>query len=79
MNLIKQLFGRGDAHDGDTADAPETCVHEAFGNGAHEPGRVGDEDAITEERCATCGSTMSPERARMLQQERVARLRRTGF
>jgi hypothetical protein len=78
VNLIKQPFGRGDAHDGAT-DTPETCVHEALGTDAHEPGRVGDEDAITDELCETCGSTMSPERARMLQQERVTRLRRTGF
>ena len=83
MNLIKQIFGRTDdnssANPVGTKDGPGTCVHAGLDTDAHEPGRVGEEDAITEERCETCGSTMSPERARMLQQERVARLRRTGF
>lgn len=85
FKLISQLFGRDEAEveprgsGGASTATTETCVHEALSADSPEPGRVGNEDAITEERCDACGSSMTPERARMLQQERVARLSSSGF
>lgn len=75
MNLLKRIFERSEPD----VDELEECRHEAMSPHWDDPSRVGEEQAITSYQCATCGRTMSPDRAQALEQERIARLRRTGF
>jgi hypothetical protein len=75
VNLLRRIFERSEPDQG----ALEECGHGALTPHWDDPSRVGDEAAITSYRCTSCGESLSPERARMIEQERVARLRRTGF
>jgi hypothetical protein len=75
VNLLRRIFERSEPD----RDATEECRHEALVPHWDDASRIGEEAAISSYRCTTCDTVISPERAQAIEQERITRLRRTGF